>query len=320
MLRGDPEYATKVLEESLARFRELGAKWHTATMLGALATIAITSNDHVRASALYEESLEQFRELGDSWSIAECLGGLGWLAVLQKDYERATELLEEALARLQGVGAAVEADYLTSLGLAAMFRGEHRRAMELMEKSLAQGRKLGDRLGIAIGLEGMAIVIGLRGQGEGAARLWGGAEALRKSISSPLRPDERRLYERYVIAAHALLDDEAWETAWTEGQEMTLEEAVDYALSEDQNASSAPADPAEPLHDEPPVALTRREEEVAALVARGLTNRQIAKELVISEHTAATHVARILKKLDLHSRSQLSAWMTQRSLLSPDEG
>jgi DNA-binding CsgD family transcriptional regulator len=51
-------------------------------------------------------------------------------------------------------------------------------------------------------------------------------------------------------------------------------------------------------------------------VAQRLTNRQIASELSISEHTAATHVRRILKKLGLNSRSQLTAWVTERSLRS----
>jgi DNA-binding NarL/FixJ family response regulator len=58
--------------------------------------------------------------------------------------------------------------------------------------------------------------------------------------------------------------------------------------------------------------LTRREEEVAALVARGLTNRQVATELSISDYTVANHVARILRKLGLGSRSQLTAWVVER--------
>jgi DNA-binding CsgD family transcriptional regulator len=54
--------------------------------------------------------------------------------------------------------------------------------------------------------------------------------------------------------------------------------------------------------------------EIAALVAQGLTNRQIASELSISEHTVATHVGKILKKVDLHSRSQLTAWVHQSEM------
>ena len=61
-------------------------------------------------------------------------------------------------------------------------------------------------------------------------------------------------------------------------------------------------------------ALTRREEEVTHLIARGMTNRQIATQLAISEHTAATHVRKILKKLGLRARSEIAARVTERRL------
>jgi DNA-binding NarL/FixJ family response regulator len=59
----------------------------------------------------------------------------------------------------------------------------------------------------------------------------------------------------------------------------------------------------------PPERLTSREEEVAALVAQGLTNRQIAEELVVTRRTAENHVQNILRKLGLHSRVQLAVWV-----------
>ena len=65
--------------------------------------------------------------------------------------------------------------------------------------------------------------------------------------------------------------------------------------------------PAEGAHE-----LTAREWEVAALVARGCSNRQIAHELVVSERTVDTHVSHILRKLELISRSQIAAWVVQR--------
>jgi non-specific serine/threonine protein kinase len=97
---------------------------------------------------------------------------------------------------------------------------------------------------------------------------------------------------------------------------MGMEAAIEYALSaqEEPVPPTLSTAPEEPNVTEPPPILTRREEEVAALVARGLTNRQVASELSISEHTVANHVAKILKKLGLHSRSQLAAWMTERGL------
>ena len=63
--------------------------------------------------------------------------------------------------------------------------------------------------------------------------------------------------------------------------------------------------------------LTRREQEVVALLARGLTNRQIATELTITERTAETHVGKILSKLNLSRRAQLTAWAVEHDLTSP---
>jgi DNA-binding NarL/FixJ family response regulator len=93
---------------------------------------------------------------------------------------------------------------------------------------------------------------------------------------------------------------------------MSVEEAVEYALAESEEQwqerpRRQPAPQQPPTSAQPEDVLTRRELEVAALAGGGLTNRQIAEELSISEHTAATHVRKILKKLELRSRAQLSA-------------
>ena len=65
-------------------------------------------------------------------------------------------------------------------------------------------------------------------------------------------------------------------------------------------------------------ALTRREREVAALIARGLTNREIAEELIISEMTADSHVSHILRKLGFRSRAQVARWAVEHGLRQPD--
>ena len=92
---------------------------------------------------------------------------------------------------------------------------------------------------------------------------------------------------------------------------MSMEEAIEYGLSEEEDAPSTPPAPRQRVGDESTL-LTRREMEVATLIARGLTNRQIASDLSISEHTVANHVAKILRKLEFDSRSQITAWVVER--------
>ena len=92
---------------------------------------------------------------------------------------------------------------------------------------------------------------------------------------------------------------------------MSMEEAIEYALPEEELATTAPPTPGQAPAHKPPT-LTHREEEVATLIARGLTNRQIASEISVSEHTVANHVAKILHKLGFDSRSQITAWVVEQ--------
>jgi non-specific serine/threonine protein kinase len=105
---------------------------------------------------------------------------------------------------------------------------------------------------------------------------------------------------------------------------MALEQAVEYALSEEREEHeaatlvAAPEQQPQPAADERTQRLTAREQQVALLVGRGLTNRQVAEELSISGRTAENHVRKILKKLGLHSRAQVAALETERRLLPSD--
>ena len=94
---------------------------------------------------------------------------------------------------------------------------------------------------------------------------------------------------------------------------MASEQTVEDMLSMRQRTPDEIRTPEEQSADElPDHPLTRREREVAELVGQGLTNGQIARELVLSERTVEKHVANILKKLGLHSREQVAASMTER--------
>lgn len=93
---------------------------------------------------------------------------------------------------------------------------------------------------------------------------------------------------------------------------MDIEEAIEYAFTEEEHFPPKPLTPEEPPGSPKTGNLTRREQEVATLISQGLTNNQSATELSISEYTVANHVAKILKKLELSSRSQITAWVVER--------
>ena len=223
--------------------------------------------------------------------------------------ERAMALHEEGLALcreikdLQGMSMC-----LINWGLMEMARANHARATELLRENLRLGHASDFKNGIQWSFVGLAGVALGQGQPARAARLWGAAEALRESFGMHFTPLARSHigYEDLLNQAHARLGDAAFERAWAEGKVMPQDRAVGYALADDESA------PEDVRSGPPPAPLTRREEEVAALVARGLTNRRIAEELSVSRRTVDTHVGRILKKLGLRSRDEISARGIQR--------
>ncbi len=170
------------------------------------------------------------------------------------------------------------------------------------------------------GLEGLAWLAASEGMTRGqpvagaerAARLFGAAEAPREAAGASVLPFYRADYERGVAAARAGLGEQSFAAAWERGRSMTLEEAVGYAL-EAREPSPPPAPVSrEARGKEATENLTRREEEVAGLIARRLTNRRIAEELTLSKRTIDNHVRNILKKLGLRSREQVAARMDEQ--------
>jgi ATP/maltotriose-dependent transcriptional regulator MalT len=230
--------------------------------------------------------------LGGAETLSAFLISLGYEFLLEGDHERAAALNEEAAELCRERGHRGRLAYaLDNLGWAALLRGDHKRARELHEESLMLCRELGVRVIAAESLEGLACAAGSRGEAERAMRLFGAAEALREAVGYWQEHRERALREPYLTAARSRMDEASWESAFAAGQAMSFEEAAEYALSKeaDPDRPTFPASEA-PSDDQPPVALTSREQEVAVLVAQGLSNRQIASYLTLSEHTIATHI------------------------------
>ena len=308
---GDWERAEALLEEALALARESGSIRDTCNALSTLSYLAACRGDMKRAKALGEESLARAREAGDTIAASFASNFLAVTAMLGGDYERAQTLFEATLEMTRITGNRKgQATALNNLGLVALCQGDYARAAKLSSESLRLSEESLDHQLVTWSLDALAAVLGQQGYVGRAARLWGAAEVLREASDFSQPPDDKRVLEPFLEAARSRLDEAAFQAAWEEGRAMTEEQAVEYALSEEgeQDAPTLVTAPEQqPQLDPRTQGLTAREEEVALLVARGLTNRRIALELSISEHTVASHVRKILKKLGLRSRAQISS-------------
>jgi predicted ATPase/class 3 adenylate cyclase len=242
------ERATELFEESLKLSRETRNGWGIAASLLHLGDVASNQGEAERAVERYEEGIALCREAGYPALLADILVNLGDTLLLQGDHERATALNEEAVAlyREQGYTNARLEYPVDNLGWAALRRGDHERARTLYQECLVLCRELGNKLVAAESLEGLACVAAVRGEVEQSARLFGAADALLKAQDISHRPAERALREPYLTAARSRSNKALWEA----GSKMTFEEAIEYALAEDQFASSALSTPRPPSIEE----------------------------------------------------------------------
>jgi DNA-binding CsgD family transcriptional regulator/tetratricopeptide (TPR) repeat protein len=320
--QGDHAAAQALHEEGLTLQRQLGDRQGIASALFGLGQVALGQGRYATARGLHEESLAIRRELGDTWAIGFSLVNMGVVAVGQGDYTLARSLFEEGLALRREAGdRRGVAVVLLNLADVVDEQGDYGAAQASYQESLAIARELGDKWLIAHALAGLAGVTALQGQPVHARDLAATATALFETIGSVTFPGwGRRFDTRLERARHAVGPDRG-ATTRAEGRVLPLDQAVASALAPEapvpqtMPAPGVPADARRGRPGEQSVCLTRREREVAVLIARGYANRQIAAELVIAERTAETHVEHILVKLALVSRAQVAVWAVEHGLL-----
>ncbi|HEY8284794.1 MAG TPA: helix-turn-helix domain-containing protein [Chloroflexota bacterium] len=192
-----------------------------------------SQTDFARAEAPLTEALTLQRERDDQAALPWTLFHLGLVAISLRAYERAVPLLEEAVTRARRNNNQAHAAVAEmALGQIALHQGEPDRAAPYWIHGLRCVYEIGFRHPIAFGLELATVAAVRRGTMERAARLWGARAALHERIDAVLSPSERAQYCPYVERARARLGDRAWEEAFAEGQEMTLDQAVEYALTD----------------------------------------------------------------------------------------
>jgi predicted ATPase/DNA-binding CsgD family transcriptional regulator len=261
------------------------------------------------ARTFLEESLAMAREAGDAFRIAHALNAFGDLARCEQDFAEAQVYYEQSVALLHELGALRDrALVLQNLGSTYLQLGDVERAYHYFRESMTAHQaqqNVAGKLECLVGFAATAVMAGLPGPG---TRLLAAATVLRRQPSPPVWKATGLEVARYQALASASLTQSEFQAQQAAGRAMSLEQAVDYALNLPlklgitQKTGKSPGD------------LTRREREVAALIGQGMTNGEIAAELVLSKRTVETHVKHILSKLGLSSRGQIMRWAIDQGL------
>lgn len=274
--------------------------------------------DLIGAVELLEQAREEFRSIGDA------LGEFDTLILLSActfflDDPRVEEFSRHALSLAEHHGAEGSMAYAHwSVGIAQWRAGDFDAATRSLRTSIRLFQPMHDLTGISFGVQALSWCAAFAEPGERAARLLGAAQAVWRT--SGAKVDETNAYGAFDTRSEdalraaidsGALDAEVFDTAFAEGASYSFEQAVALALGEEDDAGATTAQPAR-RRVGTPGGLTRREWEIAQLLSEGLSNRDIAARLVISQRTAETHVERILSKLGFNSRLQVASWVADQ--------
>lgn len=320
VLQGDTDAALPLRDEGTALARRLDdgrARAHAVHICG-MATWA--QGDLRGAIPLLTEALQRARADGDdpTETFIDLLFLAMTTALLGDD--RSAACSAETLAAAQSAGAEWSVAWATwALGLHHYGQGDSRQATGLFQDALRRHRTFSNPWGYAWCTEALAWTAAAEEQYERASRLLGATLACLRTMGGMGGFQLfAAAHERCEAQLRCVLGDDAYAAALHRGTSLSLDQAIAYALGE-QAAAASPA----PSLTRGPGVLTRRERQVAGLIAQGLSNKEIAARLVIAPRTAEGHVERILTKLGFTSRTQIATWAAAREQPvneQPDDG
>jgi predicted ATPase/class 3 adenylate cyclase len=223
--QGEPEAALRVLERSLAIWRDLGDRDQQARELNSLGITHKHLDDFDTARSLLEESAAISREVGSDSRLAAALTNLGQLEADAGNFDRATQVLQEALAidTKQGdmLGVALDQQSLAGVHLRA---GRGREARDQLSAMAGYVVSCGDPELLATTLEMCAANAAQLGEALHAARLAGAAEAVRHKTGIPIKQPE--MLEEFLAPARATIAPEPWDAALAAGRALTQQQAA----------------------------------------------------------------------------------------------
>jgi predicted ATPase/DNA-binding CsgD family transcriptional regulator len=304
LLQADPAAARPWIARAIATAREAGQPALLSESLSIAATVENLAGEHEAARRYLEEAEGITPGLDDFPATIELVESRAIQAIFEGDLEtsRAASLEGVRLSREAGDLYQLEA-MLRNLGMVGMMSDDIHAAKSRFVEALQVARTIDNRLAQYYGLAAAGWYAANTGQTRAAAQLLGAADAMGTQTGADIMGPLVPLLVQAKELAKGALGSSKFEAEIQAGRRLSRMAALRLALGESDQAAVAASDGAESA------ALGKRELEVARLVADGLSNKQIAARLFISDRTAATHVGNILNKLGFNSRAQVATWV-----------
>jgi predicted ATPase/DNA-binding CsgD family transcriptional regulator len=311
-LLSDRGSARQLVDECVTLARKLNAPEILAEAMLDSALLAFNDGDTARALELAETATHLAAECGHHAMEMDSLAFAFVCALVLAD-ARSTVFAERLLAVATERGPSLLGGLAQwSMGLDHWRRGDQAAATDYLARSVEMFSLFERCVWLASGFEGLAWTAVDRADFERAARLLGAAEILARSTVRLAHAITGVLGDKMRVRVREALGERRFQEVFDSGAALSLGEAIDYALARTP-AAARPPQPA-PVGSEAADVLTRREKDVARLVAAGHSNKRIAADLVISVRTAETHVEHILTKLGFTSRTQVAGWVRDHGL------
>jgi non-specific serine/threonine protein kinase len=327
---GKFDLAKDYIETVLKIYQETGDQGGIGFVKIRLGWFDMQSGDYRLAERMVVEGLSYGEEV-ESWmrfGVAVFLSGE--LAYLQGDYNRARRCVEASLSACREAGKVWAVDRrLTRLGQISVQESDPARARTYFDEALQMSLMGGDQWGVMMSLIGIAGLYRSTGFPEQSVALLAAAGAILDRFAGHLWRVDQFEYDAHLGGAKGALSAEAFSQAWSRGMELARQDlaglvAFARSLVEQRLEVLSPAAPAEASKATANQAakarfggLTARERQVAALVAAGKTNQEIASELYVGVRTVEAHITRILTKLNFTSRTQVAVWARDSGLVEP---
>ncbi len=295
---GDFATAASLLEEHLELRRELGQPREIAQAINSLSGALHMQGDSSQAATLLEEGLLIWRQAGDRRGEANALSNLGVIASDRGNHSLATNYgsqalhIREELGQPEGIAISLE-----NLATAALRAGDLPAASRLFEKAVERYQELDELDGIATCLEGFARIRSVEGKHATGVRLLSAAAAIRRAIDVAATPVDAAQSEETLERMRAALGSETFAACFADGEQMDTGKAI--RLAADRPVATTP------------VHLTRREHELAHLLATGASNKELSAALGISVRTVERHLYNVYRKIGARGRADAVIWAVE---------